>query len=309
MRPPLAGEQKPARLIPRLPRGPPAVSAPAKAFRRFRCFPSSNSFSTSESKPSSWLVIRGLDDACLPCSHPAPLFYHTHGARRLCTRHHGIFSLTMVHDRFVTGLLDGHQDKQRKQSMYAVAKKIGLPATFVELRHQSTHEQLPSRAKLRAMANKALAWIWNYYWKNLADEHRPRAHPCREAVLRYLQGDDDDAGRSKTLEELGQWDSGLVLATIAELQQTLPGNQVFLKCLKLSKEITLARKRGGETSLAARESAPSQSQATAGLDESQPEPEPQAETDPHSVLDRGSEPDLGWSLCHGPWKPKPIGVV
>ncbi|EQK99681.1 Las1-like protein [Ophiocordyceps sinensis CO18] len=211
--------------------------------------------------------------------------------------------------RFVTGLLDGHQDKQRKQSMYAVAKKIGLPATFVELRHQSTHEQLPSRAKLRAMANKALAWIWNYYWKNLADEHRPRAHPCREAVLRYLQGDDDDAGRSKTLEELGQWDSGLVLATIAELQQTLPGNQVFLKCLKLSKEITLARKRGGETSLAARESAPSQSQATAGLDESQPEPEPQAETDPHSVLDRGSEPDLGWSLCHGPWKPKPIGVV
>ncbi|KAM4056104.1 las1-like domain-containing protein [Hirsutella rhossiliensis] len=212
--------------------------------------------------------------------------------------------------RFVTGLLDGHQDKQRKQSMYAVAKKIGLPATFVELRHQSTHEQLPSRAKLRSMANKALAWIWNYYWKNLADEATPRAHPCRGAILRYLEGDDDDARRGKTLKELGHWDAALVLATIAELQETLPGNQVFLKCLKLSKEVTMARKDAGGTP-AGRESAPGQSQATAvAADEPQkPEPQPQSEPEPHAEPDQGSEPDSGWSLYEGPWKPKPIGVV
>ncbi|KAK3501609.1 Las1-like protein [Neurospora crassa] len=71
--------------------------------------------------------------------------------------------------RFVTGLLDSHQDKQRKMSMYGVAKSVGLPATFVELRHQATHEQLPSLTRLRTAAKKGLEWIWDYYWKHLPE--------------------------------------------------------------------------------------------------------------------------------------------
>lgn len=71
--------------------------------------------------------------------------------------------------RFVTGLMDSHQDKARKMSMYAVAKSVGLPATFVELRHQATHEQLPSLTRLRAAAEKALDWIYEYYWQHLED--------------------------------------------------------------------------------------------------------------------------------------------
>lgn len=69
--------------------------------------------------------------------------------------------------RFVTGLLDSHQDKARKLSMYGVAKTIGLPASFVELRHQGTHEPMPSLTQLRPAARRALTWIWEYYWKNL----------------------------------------------------------------------------------------------------------------------------------------------
>lgn len=76
----------------------------------------------------------------------------------------------MTAARFVTGLLDGQQDKSRKQSMYSLAKTIGLPATFVELRHESTHEALPSTAKLRKGAKKALRWIWENYWQHLGDE-------------------------------------------------------------------------------------------------------------------------------------------
>ncbi|PQE30129.1 hypothetical protein CJF32_00003570 [Rutstroemia sp. NJR-2017a WRK4] len=69
--------------------------------------------------------------------------------------------------RFVTGLLDSHQDKRRKSSMYNIAKTLGLPATYVELRHQATHEELPSLAKLRIAARKALKWIWEFYWRDL----------------------------------------------------------------------------------------------------------------------------------------------
>lgn len=54
--------------------------------------------------------------------------------------------------------------------MYSLAKTIGLPATFVELRHESTHEALPSTAKLRKGARKALKWIWENYWQHLGED-------------------------------------------------------------------------------------------------------------------------------------------
>ncbi|PNY24846.1 Pre-rRNA-processing protein las1 [Tolypocladium capitatum] len=201
--------------------------------------------------------------------------------------------------RFVTGLLDGLQDKQRKQSMYAVAKKIGLPATFVELRHQSTHEQLPSLAKLRSMAGRALAWIWDYFWKNLADDDSPRGHRqpdlCREAILEFLRGGDDDPGRRpRTMKELKKWPVDRVLRTVADLPDTLPGNQVYLKCLKLSREVMAARADEAEAG------GPAGGEAAAGNADA-----PVEEQEP----EEGSERAAGWFLCEGPWKPKPIGVV
>lgn len=55
--------------------------------------------------------------------------------------------------------------------MYGVAKTIGLPASFVELRHQGTHEPMPSLTQLRPAARRALVWIWEYYWRNLPEEN------------------------------------------------------------------------------------------------------------------------------------------
>ncbi|KAF5025906.1 hypothetical protein F66182_2025 [Fusarium sp. NRRL 66182] len=135
--------------------------------------------------------------------------------------------------RFVTGLLDGHQDKLRKQSMYSIAKTIGLPATFVELRHQSTHEQLPSLAKLRTAAKKALLWIWDYYWKHLSEDS---SDPCRKAVLRYL-GEVDEAKLGAIFNEFERWPRERALKTIQEVRDGLPGNQVFLKCAQLTQRL------------------------------------------------------------------------
>ncbi|KAL7903576.1 Las1-like domain-containing protein [Trichoderma sp. SZMC 28014] len=191
--------------------------------------------------------------------------------------------------RFVTGLLDGHQDKLRKQSMYSIAKNIGLPATFVELRHQATHEQLPSLAKLRSAARKALVWIWDYYWKHLGEAEKSK-DPCRELVLSYLR-EDDEASRQKIMRQLRQWDLEYLQKTIAELQRTLPGNQVFLKCLKLSKDMA----------------------AMTTEEANRPDPKvggmPDQEQEEEQEPDRGSEPNTGWSQYSGAWRPKPIGVV
>lgn len=69
--------------------------------------------------------------------------------------------------RFVTGLVDSEQDAKYKVPMYAKAKQIGLPASFVELRHEATHGDLPSLVVLRRAAERALEWLWNDYWKYL----------------------------------------------------------------------------------------------------------------------------------------------
>ncbi|KAK3403578.1 Las1-like-domain-containing protein [Sordaria brevicollis] len=109
--------------------------------------------------------------------------------------------------RFVTGLLDSHQDKTRKMSMYGVAKSVGLPATFVELRHQATHEQLPSLTRLRTAAKKGLEWIWEYYWKHLPevdDESQKR----RDGEVIMLDEDEEDKAGEGEGEDEGEDDGG-----------------------------------------------------------------------------------------------------
>ncbi|KAF3064157.1 putative hydroxyacylglutathione hydrolase C13B11.03c [Daldinia childiae] len=142
--------------------------------------------------------------------------------------------------RFVTGLLDSQQDKQRKMSMYSIAKTIGLPATFVELRHQATHEQLPSLTKLRTAAKKALVWIWDYYWKNLpgedvgAGEDKPNA--CRSLLLRYL-GEDETAQTKMLQKQLKQWDETVLLQNLAEIEDSSEDPKIISRCLRLSQAI------------------------------------------------------------------------
>ncbi|KAK6075303.1 hydroxyacylglutathione hydrolase [Seiridium cupressi] len=147
--------------------------------------------------------------------------------------------------RFVTGLLDSHQDKQMKQSMYSIAKTIGLPATFVELRHQCTHEQLPSLLKLRSAAQKSLVWIWDYYWKHLTDDEYVDAdgdneiaigNTCIEMLSIYLLT--EDVTKKKSLgRRLKQWDDATLLQTLTDIGETAEDHRLLLRSLQLSQQI------------------------------------------------------------------------
>ncbi|KAK4153135.1 Saccharopine dehydrogenase-domain-containing protein [Chaetomidium leptoderma] len=174
--------------------------------------------------------------------------------------------------RFVTGLLDSHQDKQRKMSMYDVAKSVGLPATFVELRHQATHEQLPSLTRLRAAAGKALEWIWEYYWRHLlvtavlpdpadaevgvsnnrglvvvvgggGNESRTGSEEeteVRGLVLRYLEGEDEDEGLLKA-EITRRLDEGVVLTVLDSISGTTRDSKVLRRAMALTREVLEGR--------------------------------------------------------------------
>ncbi|RDK36866.1 glyoxylase [Aspergillus phoenicis ATCC 13157] len=78
-----------------------------------------------------------------------------------------IFSIRATYSaafcRFVTGLVDSKLNGQRK-TMFQRAIDLGLPASFVELRHEATHRELPSLTVLRNATQRSLEWLWNYYW-------------------------------------------------------------------------------------------------------------------------------------------------
>ncbi|THC90060.1 hypothetical protein EYZ11_010476 [Aspergillus tanneri] len=78
-----------------------------------------------------------------------------------------IFSIRATYSaafcRFVTGLVDSKLHGQRK-TMFQRAMDLGLPASFVELRHEATHRELPSLIVLRNATQRSLEWLWDYYW-------------------------------------------------------------------------------------------------------------------------------------------------
>ncbi|KAJ5074092.1 hypothetical protein M0811_00720 [Anaeramoeba ignava] len=74
--------------------------------------------------------------------------------------------------RFVNGLVDSKQKKQHVIPVSNIAKDINLPQFFVEIRHDSTHNNLPSLEVLQNAAYLCLDWLKNRYWdvyQNIVD--------------------------------------------------------------------------------------------------------------------------------------------
>ncbi|RDH37825.1 Las1-like-domain-containing protein [Aspergillus welwitschiae] len=93
-----------------------------------------------------------------------------------------IFSIRATYSaafcRFVTGLVDSKLNGQRK-TMFQRAIDLGLPASFVELRHEATHRELPSLTVLRNATQRSLEWLWDYYWAktDLSADMMPVSEP------------------------------------------------------------------------------------------------------------------------------------
>lgn len=58
--------------------------------------------------------------------------------------------------------------------MLEIARQIDMPAEFVALRHEATHEELPSLQRLVDFTGRGLEWLWGVYWSRL-DEGEVRA--------------------------------------------------------------------------------------------------------------------------------------
>lgn len=64
----------------------------------------------------------------------------------------------------VNGISDSQQKGRVAVSVASLASAAGLPRLLVDLRHEATHNELPSLRVLRLAAHQALAWLRASYW-------------------------------------------------------------------------------------------------------------------------------------------------
>ena len=211
----------------------------------------------------------------------------------------------------MTGLLDSYQDKRRKLSMFSIAKTIGLPATYVELRHQAIHEELPSLSKLRTAAQKALRWIWDYYWVKLSSQSLSSEN-FKVYLQKYL-GERDQQTRREMAETMLNWNEDEVIRILIELDPSTEDTRMILESLRLSKMILRGQKSrdstgqnlGSETIVKNVEDIKAElAMMKDDLRDSQEHTSPKKPAS-SSVVIEGS----GWSQWEGPWVPKPIGTI
>ncbi|KAK2461696.1 hypothetical protein APHAL10511_006159 [Amanita phalloides] len=66
--------------------------------------------------------------------------------------------------RFVNGFVDPLQYGAYARPIASIAHQLGLPHWLVELRHASTHDELPSLELLRDAANESMTWLLHNYF-------------------------------------------------------------------------------------------------------------------------------------------------
>jgi len=81
--------------------------------------------------------------------------------------------------RFVNGLVDVQQKGVYAQSVATVAESLGLPHSFVDLRHEATHGALPSLPLLRLTAEQVCAHLRANLRTPASPKHATGdAYPC-----------------------------------------------------------------------------------------------------------------------------------
>lgn len=71
-------------------------------------------------------------------------------------------SLSII--RMVNGLVDKEQKNEFARSVNSLAQSLNLPKWLVDIRHKSTHNELPSLDSLKVAIQLSLSWLYENYW-------------------------------------------------------------------------------------------------------------------------------------------------
>uniref|UniRef100_A0A0D9XXL1 Uncharacterized protein n=1 Tax=Leersia perrieri TaxID=77586 RepID=A0A0D9XXL1_9ORYZ len=104
--------------------------------------------------------------------------------------------LTMLYSMAIMRLVNGFVENPHKKTGYSIsdlAEAVGIPRVLVDIRHESSHRNLPSLRLLRLAAIKAFDWLKCIYWDSqtnaipdLQVEVRSKLHE----INHFLKGKD-----------------------------------------------------------------------------------------------------------------------
>lgn len=197
--------------------------------------------------------------------------------------------------------------------MYSIAKTVGLPATYVELRHQATHEELPSLSKLRIATQKALRWIYDYYWIHLKEDVSTISES--KTYVQKLVREKDDSIRAKMEDFVSKWDQDRLMGILVEVQGSTDDVVILSRSSRLQDLVVDGINGVGTNAKKRKLDQPANDVEGIRAEMERMDHELDNETDNQPRSDAGhrkTQPDSsgnGWTLWEGPWVPKPIGVV
>jgi ribosomal biogenesis protein LAS1 len=198
--------------------------------------------------------------------------------------------------------------------MYAIAKTLGLPATYVELRHQATHEELPSLSKLRTATQKALKWIWEHYWVSLTSRKvagKLHGNDCKAYVNRLLK-EEDHSRRQEMERSLERWSEEELMRVLMEIEGETEDSTVLLRSLKLTEKFIDGGISDDHNEHASTVTITSIAVLKAEMVEMEKDLATLQDEERDSTDSTVAATDLGskgWAMWEGPWIAKPIGSL
>ena len=120
-------------------------------------------------------------------------------------------SYAMTLTRLVNGICDQSQKGKFAVSVQTLATQLDVPRTLVDIRHDSTHNQLPSIQRLRKASEDAIEWLEVKYWERQKQKLERVVEEMRLAIRAMVEcekrkkknkdgdgdGDDEDADGNK----------------------------------------------------------------------------------------------------------------
>ncbi|KAL7753253.1 rRNA-processing protein las1 [Sorochytrium milnesiophthora] len=101
-----------------------------------------------------------------------------------------MYAMTIV--RFINAFVDLEQKKLFAQSVSSLAERLNIPAWIVDLRHEASHDRLPSLAVLRLAARQALQWLHQGYWAVQTVDQSEKRNELSQLLIRYKKAKKDD---------------------------------------------------------------------------------------------------------------------
>ncbi|XP_065850946.1 uncharacterized protein [Euphorbia lathyris] len=116
--------------------------------------------------------------------------------------------LAMLYSMAILRLVNCVVEKTRKKTEISIAEAaaaIGIPRTLIDIRHESSHRDLPSLTLVRNAAVQAIHWLKAYYWEpqmELIPYQRDGSAEIRKEIKSKLQqlASSINEGRNSQLE-------------------------------------------------------------------------------------------------------------